>query len=299
MSQSSAFRSDPAALAAAMSRHPAAGSRAGVTPLFGTAPAPRPQPPVTAPGPASFATVAALLTGPWRVNDPVGFDGAMRAAPLIAGHPVVDLAACAQQPTAGFDPLSAALAGGLESAVAGAAFRAGLIVRCVAAPLGADLLVEAAARAAADAGGPELMVLAHLVEPGVSGPGRSGRPVGTDDSWLVVVVGDGRGAVAAVGRLALSRPPEKGPGPAARAAGLSRLALGPLRARLVAPALAAEGASGLAGAVVLPFRRCVAQGPGGPAEGSPGMSGVWGARLCSGVRAGGFPAPTTERQGSP
>ena len=73
MSQSSAFRSDPEALAAAMSRHPASGAR-------GTTSAPADVP--------LFATVAALLTGPWRVNDPVAFAAAMRSAPLVAGYAV-------------------------------------------------------------------------------------------------------------------------------------------------------------------------------------------------------------------
>src|SRR5207248_604722 len=118
----------------AMSRHPAAGVRATVTPLLGAAPGGGPEPVPAAVGAGgSFATVAALLTGPWRVNDPVGFSAAMRAAPLVAGHPVVDLerltpplsgghppapglGACARQATAGFDPLSAAVAGRLESA---------------------------------------------------------------------------------------------------------------------------------------------------------------------------------------
>src|SRR2546421_218038 len=58
MPQSLASRSDSLALAAAMSRHPAAGAR-GPLPTPG--------------GTASFATVAALLTGPWRGTDPLGF----------------------------------------------------------------------------------------------------------------------------------------------------------------------------------------------------------------------------------
>src|SRR5437764_1065719 len=74
MPQSFADRSDSLALAAAMSRHPAAGARATVSPLPGAAPAG---------AAASFATVAALLTGPWRVNDPVAFAAAMRAAPPL------------------------------------------------------------------------------------------------------------------------------------------------------------------------------------------------------------------------
>src|SRR5438270_11593128 len=140
MPQSLASRSDSLAPAAAMSRHPAAGAR-------GTLPTPG--------GTASFATVVALLTGPWRVNDPVAFAAAMRAAPLVAGYPVVGLCACARQPTVQLDPLSAAVAGHLESAVAAAAVaRSALAVRWVAARGGSDLFVEAAARAPADEEGP-------------------------------------------------------------------------------------------------------------------------------------------------
>src|SRR5438105_4157740 len=190
MPQSLASRSDSLALAAAMSRHPAAGAR-GILP--------------TPAGAASFATVAALLTGPWRVNDPVAFAAAMRAAPLVAGYPVVGLCACARQPTVQFDPLSAAVAGHLESAVGSAATRSGLTVRWVAARGGPHLFVEAAARAPADGEGPELLVLAHLVEP-VGGGAAVARPPADDDSWVVVVVGDGRGGVAGVGRAPLSGP---------------------------------------------------------------------------------------------
>src|SRR5258705_3344252 len=93
MPQSLASRSDSLALAAAMSRHPAAGAR-------GTLPTPG--------GTASFATVAALLTGPWRVNDPVAFAAAMRAAPLVAGYPVVGLCGLARPPTVQLDPPNAA-----------------------------------------------------------------------------------------------------------------------------------------------------------------------------------------------
>src|SRR3989449_11472546 len=125
MPQSFADGSDSLALAAAMSRHPAAGARATVSPLPGAAPAG---------AAASFTTVAAVLTGPWRVNDPVAFAAAMRAAPLIAGHPVVDLCACARQPTVGLDPLSAAVAGRLESAVGAAATPSAPTVRGVGGP---------------------------------------------------------------------------------------------------------------------------------------------------------------------
>jgi hypothetical protein len=198
--------------------------------------------------------VAALLTGPWRVNDPVAFAAAMRAAPLVAGYPVVDLCACARQPTVQFDPLSAAVAGHLESAVGSAATRSGLTVRWVAARGGPHLFVEAAARAPADGEGPELLVLAHLVEP-VGGGAPVARPPADDDSWVVVVVGDGRGGVAGVGRAPLSGPAVGG--------GLRspvRLALGALRACLAGPARAGEGlappvSESTADAVVLPFRR--------------------------------------------
>jgi len=246
MSPSLADRSSSSALAAAMSRHPAAGVR-------GT---------VAAPAAASFATVAALLTGPWRVNDPVAFAAAMRAAPLVAGYPVVDLYESARQPTAQLDPLSAAVAGHLESAVGAAADRPALTVRWVAAVGGRHLFVEAAAQAPADGEGPELLVLAHLVEPAdVITPG-AGHGSADDDSWLVVVVGDGRGGVTGIGRAPLPRHIGSGLGPGRRPGPRppARLGLPDLRARLVGPALAAEGldrpgAAAATEAVVLPFRR--------------------------------------------
>jgi len=240
MPSSLASRTDSLALAAAISRHPAARARGTVS---------RPA------AAASFTTVAGLLTGPWRVNDPVGFAAAMRAAPLVAGYPVVDLCACARQPTVGLDPLSASVAGHLEAAVASAVARPALLLRWVAARGGRYLFVEAAARTAADGGGPELLVLAHLVEPGERGPGAV-LPPAEDDSWVLVVVGDGRGGVTGIARAPLPRTPVPGlrPPPA-------RLALGALRDFLVDPALAAEGLAAEAGgetdreAVVLPFRR--------------------------------------------
>src|SRR5437763_15937352 len=104
MSQSSAFRSDPEALAAAMSRHPAAGVRATVTPLFGAAPGGGPEPvPAAVRAAGCFATVAALLTGPWRVNDPARFSRPMRAPPLVAGPPLGDLRPLTP-PLSGADP---------------------------------------------------------------------------------------------------------------------------------------------------------------------------------------------------
>lgn len=253
MAPSPADRSTSLALAAAMSRHPAAGAR-------GTAAAPAEAP--------SFATVAALLTGPWRVNDPVAFAAAMRAAPLVAGHPVVDLCACARQPTVGLDPMSAAVAGHLESAVGAAAERSALTVRWVAAVGGRYLFVEAAARAPADEEGPELLLLAHLVEPAQAELPGTGIASLDDDSWLVVVVGDGRGGVAGIGRAPLPRDVGSGFGPARRPERAdqrgcrppARLGLGLLRERLVGPARVAEGfetPGERAGneAVILPFRR--------------------------------------------
>ncbi|HKY76752.1 MAG TPA: hypothetical protein VJS45_11460 [Acidimicrobiia bacterium] len=249
MAPSLADRSNSLALAAAMSRHPAAGVRGA-----STSPAEAP----------SFATVAALLTGPWRVNDPVAFAAAMRAAPLVAGYPVVDLCACARQPTVGLDPLSAAVAGHLESAVGAAAERSALTVRWVAAVGGRYLFVEAAARAPADEQGPELLLLAHLVESAQAElPGTGMAPL-DDDSWLVVVVGDGRGGVTGIGRAPLPRDLGSGFGPARADQRASRpparLGLAVLRERLVGPARVAEGLEtagdgAMNEAVVLPFRR--------------------------------------------
>jgi len=262
-----------------MSRHPAAGARATVSPLSGPV-SPRS---AAVGGGASFATVAALLTGPWRVNEPAAFATAMRTAPLVAGYPVVDLwrltpplsvsnetsfndsveqsmkfhyslghppspglCASARHPTSGLDPLSAAAAGYLEAAVAGAADRAGLEVRWVAARQSSHLYVEAAARAAVGVDGPELLAIAHLVDH------VSGGHLPADDSWVLVVVGDGQGGVAAVGRSDL---------PAARGgpSGGPRLGLGGLRSRLLGPARRAEGLRSpelaTPEAVVLPFRR--------------------------------------------
>jgi hypothetical protein len=253
MAPSLADRSTSLALAAAMSRHPAAGAR-GTT-----------QGPAEAP---SFATVAALLTGPWRVNDPVAFAAAMRAAPLVAGYPVVDLCACARQPTVGLDPLSAALAGHLESAVGAAAERSALNVRWVAAVGGRYLFVEAAAQAPADHEGPELLLLAHLVESAQAELPGTGLASLDDDSWLVVVVGDGRGGVAGIGRAPLPRDLESWCAPTRRrdrsdqrgSRPPARLGLALLRERLVGPARVAEGLetvgdSTVSDAVVLPFRR--------------------------------------------
>jgi hypothetical protein len=123
------------------------------------------------------------------------------------------------------------------------------------------------AQAPADGEGPELLVLAHLVEPAAGGPAAAGGPGPVDDdSWVVVVVGDGRGGVVAIGRAPIPRPvngrPDRLPGWAGASGprAPARLGLGALRARLVGPALVAEGLDVPAGpapdgAVVLPFRR--------------------------------------------
>jgi len=220
-------------------------------------------------GAAPFLDFGTGRAAEWGARGPA-FASAMRSAPLVAGHPVVDLCACARRPTVQLDPLSAAAAGHLESAVAAAAGRSALTVRWVAAVGGRCLFVETAAQAPADGEGPELLVLAHLVE-------NAGGPVPIDDdSWVVIVVGDGRGGVAAVGRAPLSRH-DRLP---------ARLGLGALRDRLAGPARLAEGLDTVApaGAVVLPFRRWAAGLP----------------RLCSVAHAAApRRCPSTERQGSP
>jgi hypothetical protein len=167
----------------------------------------------------------------------------------------------------GLDPLSAAVAGHLESAVGAAAERSGLTVRWVAAFGGRYLFVEAAARAAADADGPELLVLAHLVEPADGPVWRPGSPPLEDDSWVVVVVGDGRGGVAGIGRAPIPGPIGLGAHPrpdwalTSTARAPARLGLTALRERLVGPARAAEGLDDESAVedepegVVLPFRR--------------------------------------------
>jgi len=54
-----------------MARHPAGGGRRSLS----------------TPSPPSFAEVADLLTGSWRVGDPEAFAAAMMAAPMVAGYP--------------------------------------------------------------------------------------------------------------------------------------------------------------------------------------------------------------------
>lgn len=229
---------------AAMARHPTARARAaGPTTPAATWPGP----------PPSFAEVVRLLTGPWRVSDPEAFAAAMTGAPLVAGHPVIDLAGTVSWP---LDPWSRRALAGLQEAVVGAGARLGLEVAWVAGSHAHHLYVEARAEAPAGPGGPELFVLAHLVER-VGADGRH-RPAIAEHSWVLLVVGDGAGGVAGVLRAALSCPPGARccPPPAPWA----RLALAALRERLLAPALGVEEpgddqAHLDRGAVVLPFVR--------------------------------------------
>lgn len=229
---------------AAMARHPAARART-VGPAAPAATRPRSAP--------SFAEVVRLLTGPWRVSDPEAFAAAMTRAPLVAGHPVIDLASAVYGP---LDPWSTQALAGLQAAVAGAGARAGLQVAWVAGTHARHLYVEARAEAPAGPGGPGLFVLAHLVEH-VGADGRR-RPALAEHSWAVLVVGDGAGGVAGVLRATFSCPAGVRccPPPAPWA----RLALAALRERLLAPALEGEKPRGNQAhldrsAVVLPLVR--------------------------------------------
>jgi hypothetical protein len=207
------------ALAIAKSRHPAGrllGARSGP--------------------PLRFAEAVALLTGPWRVSDPIGFAAAMTTAPKLAGHGVTDLA------TPAADRLVAALAR--------AARRPRLALWWVSGRAAGHLHVEARAEVAAGRESPELFVLAHLVEALCP---TGGGPVRADHSWVVAVMGDGSGGVADVARatLACPRRPRCCPPPVAAA----RFPLAALRTRLITPALEAEEASSPPPAVVLPLPR--------------------------------------------
>lgn len=183
--------------------------------------------------PLRFAETVVLLTGPWRVSDPAGFAAAMTAGVEIAGHQVAELSA------AGDD---------LVSTLAGIAPRRRLGLWWVAGSAAGQLHVEARAEAPAGPEGPEIFVLAHLVEP--LGTGL----VPADHSWVVIVAGDGAGGVATVARanLACPRRPRCCPPPASGA----RFPLAALKARLLSPALEAEAASSRppAAVVLLPAR---------------------------------------------
>jgi hypothetical protein len=237
MVHSLAEHRSPGGLAAAMARHPAAAGR-----TVGAARRP------------SFADLVGLLTGPWRVGDPEGFAAAMTGAPLLAGLPVLDLSAGTT--TGALDPWSARLLAGLQTAVGRAGVRPGLAVDWVAGRHAGHLFVEARAQAPAGPEGPELFVVAHLVEH-LGADGRR-RPALGEHSWAVLVVGDGAGGVAGVLRATLSCP--AGVRCCPTPAPWARLPLASLRDRLLAPALGAEPAARPPSgprpeAVVLPFAR--------------------------------------------
>lgn len=181
--------------------------------------------------PLRFAATVALLTGHWRVTDPVGFAAAMTSAPTVADHDVSDFSTAAGED--------------LVAPLAGIASRRKLGLWWVSGAVAGQLHVEARAEAPAGREGPEVFVLSHLVEP-LGGPGPR---VPGDHSWVVVVVGDRSGGVAAVARatLACPRHPRCCPPPIAAA----RFPLAALKARLLSPALEAEEASSRPAGAVL------------------------------------------------
>lgn len=188
---------------------------------------------LASPDALSFPDAVALLTGPWRVNDPVGFAATMASAATVAGHRVTDLAAGA---------------GGLADDLGRIGPRRDLALWWVSGSVAGQVVVEARAEAPAGPDGPEIFVLAHLVEP------LGLRTVPVDHSWALVLMGDGSGGVAAVARAMLSCPrrPRCCPAPVSA----TRFSLAALRARLLSPALEAEAASSppLAAVLTLPCR---------------------------------------------
>jgi hypothetical protein len=229
-----------------MARHPASAARTGE--------AVRLEPQV--PPPLAFAGVVELLTGLWRLADPSGFAAAMTAAPVVAGHPVLDLAQLSALERGPADPRSVALLAALEEAAGGVLRASDLDLDWVAAIHAGHLYVEARARLIPAAGrGQEAFVVAHAVE-FVGAGARARRPALVDHSWAVLVLGDGRGGVAGIVRASLFCPSGCCPPPGPR----SGFAVPAFRQRLIAPALAAHGLAADApgtpdGAVVLPFRR--------------------------------------------
>jgi hypothetical protein len=156
---------DPAnhdARAAAMARHPASAARSGA--------AVRLEPQV--PPPLPFAGVVELLTGLWRVADPEGFAAAMTAAPVVAGHTVLDLSQVSPLERGPVDPRSGALLAALEAAAGHVLGSSDLEFDWVAAIHAGHLYVEARARLARPPGdGREAFVVAHAVEfVGAAGP---------------------------------------------------------------------------------------------------------------------------------
>jgi hypothetical protein len=186
--------------------------------------------------PLRFADAVTLLTGPWRVSDPLGFAAAMTAASAVCGHPVADL--------------SATVGDELLTGLAAIAPRRKLGLWWVSGVAAGHLVVEARAEAPAGRDGHEVFVLAHLVEP--LGPSH-GRAFPPDHSWVVVLLGDGAGGVAHVVRSTLACPcrPRCCPPPMTSA----RFPLAALRARLISPALEAQTASPPPPAVVPPLAR--------------------------------------------
>lgn len=231
--------------AAAMARHPAARLRA----------TPHGRRPTTS-GACSFAALVAQLTGPWRAHDPHGFAAAMLAAPLVGGHPVLDLAVL-DGPTPGAgggDPWSDGAGARLRAAVAGAAVR--IEPRALAgerpgAGGGRHLFVEGPGQAPASGAGPEIFVVAHLVE--WLGPGGERTRGRAGHSWALMVVGDGTGGIAGVLRAVLACPE----GCCSPPPSWARLPLAALRERLVAaaPGVVASGAVEPGRATVIPLRR--------------------------------------------
>ena len=188
--------------------------------------------------PRCFADTVALLTGPWRVSDPVGFATAMTTGPTVAGYRVAELST---------DGVSSEL---MAAVLAGTAQRSKLALCWVSGTAAGHLHVEARAEAPAGRDGPEVFIVAHLVEP----PGFADRQaVPADHSWVIVVVGDGSGGVAHVARatLACPRRPRCCPAPITSV----RFPLAALRARLITPALEAGAASSPLPAAVLPLPR--------------------------------------------
>jgi hypothetical protein len=210
---------DPEARAAAMGRHPSARLR----------PAPA-APPQTA-GAASFAAVVELLTGPWRAQDPDGFAAAMTGAPMVGGHPVLDLGWVGAGTA---DPWSAGVLEQLRHSLAGAANR--IRPLWVADELsdghgGRHVYVEARGEAPAGHDQPAVFVVAHVVER--LGPRGERSRSSSDHSWMVAVVGERSGRVTVL-RAVLACPDGCCPPLPAWA----RLPLAALRERLVGPALA-------------------------------------------------------------
>jgi hypothetical protein len=199
--------------------------------------------------------VVGVLTGLWRVADPGGFAAAMTAAPVVAGHAVLDLARVSALDTQPLDRASTGLLTALESAAAAVLRSSELEVEWVAGTHAGHLYVEARARLTPAVGhGREAFVVAHVVE-FVGAGGRARRPAMVDHSWAVLVLGDGRGGVAGIVRMTLFCPFGCCPEPGSRIG----FAVPGFRERLLAPALAARGlvweGEPPAEAAVLPFRR--------------------------------------------